>query len=69
METPALLTICLISFVAVLILLSILALIMRSLIWIFPFRENDDAAIIAAINTAYQSRFPGTKIIKIGEQK
>jgi len=69
METPDLITICLTSFVAVLILLSFLALIMRVITLIFPVKEDDDSAVVAAITSTYNVHFPGTKIIKIGEQK
>lgn len=69
METPTLITICLTSFIAVLILLSLLALIMRGITLIFPAKEDDDSAVIAAITSTYQTNFPGTRIIKIGEQK
>ena len=69
METPDLITICLTSFVAVLLLLSFLALVMRIIILIFPAKEDDDSAVVAAITSAYNVHYPGTKIIKIGEQK
>ena len=69
METPDLITICLTSFVAVLLLLSFLALIMHIITLIFPAKEDDDGAVVAAITSAYNVNYPGTKIIKIGEQK
>lgn len=69
METPHLITICLTSFAAVLILLSLLALIMRIITLIFPAKEDDDTVVIAAITSTYNVHYPGTRIIKIGEQK
>ena len=70
MEIPDLVTICITSFIAVLLLLSFLALTIRLIVLIFPAKEDDtDSAVMAAITTAYQTHFPGTKIIKIGEQK
>ena len=63
METPDLITICLTSFVAVLLLLSFLALVMRIIILIFPAKDNDDSAVVAAITSTYNVHFPGTKII------
>ena len=69
METPNLITICLTSFTAVLILLSFLALIMRIITLIFPAKEDDDSAVVAAITSTYNVHYPGTRIIKIGEQK
>jgi len=70
MDTPDLLITCIISFATVLILLSLLAAIMRLILIIFPAKEDDnDASLVAAITASYNNRFPGTKIIKIGEQK
>ena len=69
METPDLITICLTSFVAVLLLLSFLALIMRIIVLMFPVKDDDDSLVVAAITSTYNVQYPGTKIIKIGEQK
>lgn len=69
METPDLITICLTSFTAVLILLSLLALIMRIITLIFPAKEDDDTVVVAAITSTYNVHYSGTRIIKIGEQK
>ena len=70
MDTPNLLIICFISFSAVLLILSSLALIMKLLLFVFPVKiEDNDSAVIAAINVAYNRQFPGTRVIKIGEQK
>jgi len=70
METPDLVLICITSFLAVLLLLSLLALLMRILMAVFPAREvENDQAVIAAITTAYNNLYPVSKIIKIGEEK
>ncbi len=70
MDSPNLLIICFTSFAAVLLILSALAVIMKVLLLIFPVKiEDNDSAVIAAINTAYNRQFPGTRVIKIGEQK
>ena len=70
MDSPNLIIISFISFAAVITILSLLAIIMRILIAVFPEKEDDDnSAIIAAINTVYQKQYPGTRIIKIGEEK
>ena len=70
MDTPDLLLTCIISFTTVLILLSLLATIMKLIILVFPAKDDEqDAAIVAAITSAYNTHFPGKKIIKIGEQK
>ena len=42
---------------------------MRIIILIFPAKEDNDSAVVAAITSTYNVHFPGTKIIKIGEQK
>ena len=69
MDTPNLLVICVVSFAAVLIILSIFSLIMHYLLIIFPYKSQteDDTTIIAAITAAYNTNFPGIKISKIGE--
>jgi hypothetical protein len=72
MDEPNLLLICISSFSAVMIILSLLALMMRLLLVLFPVKiqkEGNDTAIIAAITTAYNRKFPGTKISNIGENK
>lgn len=70
MNTPDLITICITSFISVLILLSLLALLIRLIILVFPDKDDEnDSAVVAAITSAYNAQFPGNKIIKIGEQK
>lgn len=70
MNSPDLITICATSFLAVLLLLSILAFLIRMIIIAFPEKLNeDDSAVIAAITTTYNAHYPGTKITKIGENK
>ena len=70
MDSPNLVIICIASFTSVLVILSILAIIMRFLLVLFPVKEEDNnAAVFAAITSAYNRQFPGTKVIKIGEDK
>ena len=71
MNEPNLLIVCIASFSAVLIILSFLALVMHFLMIIFPVKPKieEDTAIIAAITTAYNRQFPGTRISNIGEEK
>jgi len=67
---PELLTICLAAFIAVFVLLTILAVIMWATTHIFPMKEQKtDPALIGAITTTYQSIYPNTKITKIEEIK
>jgi hypothetical protein len=65
-----LLAICASAFVAVFVLLTLLALVMRGLMFVFPEREAAvDAAVIAAITAASAAAYPGTKITRIEELK
>ena len=70
METPNLLFICISAFIAVFLILTVLAIMMRIIIMIFPQKIfKADAAVIAAVTTTVTSVFPGTKITKIEEIK
>ena len=64
-----LLTICLSAFVAVFLLLSALAVVMRVLIVVFPQRvaDDSDAAVLAAVTSAVTAAYPGTKVTKVEE--
>ena len=66
---PNLLVICVTAFVAVFILLSFLALVMRTLIAVYPERitAGSDAAMIAAVSAAVTMAYPGTKVSKVEE--
>lgn len=65
-----LLIICLSAFIAVFVLLAILALIMRLIIIIFPEKLlGSDAAMVAAVSSVAQAAFPGMKITKVEEIK
>jgi len=63
--------ICGTGFLAVFLLLSILAFLMRLLIILFPEKEKDDAyaPAVAAIAVTFKSLYPGTKITKIERQQ
>lgn len=62
--------ICLSAFLAVFVLLSLLAALMRLLITAFPpiASAGTDAALVAAVTSAVSSAYPGTRITKIEEQ-
>jgi hypothetical protein len=69
MEANDLYLICGIAFLTVFVILAILALLMRLILLIFPEKRTEvDAAMIAAVTTAVQNLFPGTKISKIEGQ-
>jgi len=60
---------CLYSFLAVFILLSFLALIIRLVTALFPARSGDglDPAVISAIHTAVAAKIPGARVTHIEE--
>ena len=63
-----LLVICLSAFVAVFVLLSFLAVVMRALIRVFPEKlQGIDSATRAAVTAAAAYAFPGTKVTKVEE--
>ena len=64
----SLLSICVSAAVAVFVLLSILALVMRLILWAFPAPPvDDDVALYAAIATAAQRAYPGSVVTRIEE--
>ncbi len=70
MQSPELFTICISAFLAVFVLLAVLALVMRIIIVVFPSRKiGSDAAMVAAVTTVMQSVYPGTKVTKVEEIK
>jgi hypothetical protein len=70
MESPNLIYICATAFAGVFILLTVLAILMRLIILIFPEKAlAADAAIMAAITSTYNTLYPGTKITQIKEEK
>jgi hypothetical protein len=67
MPEPNLLIISASAFIAVIVLLSLLASIIRLLTIIFPVEEGLDGAVIAAIASAAARAHPGSRITKIEE--
>ncbi len=68
MNPPDLLVICTSAFVAVFLLLSFLAVVMRVLIRVFPQKAMGiDSATIAAVTAAAAYAFPGTKVTNVEE--
>ena len=65
-----LLIICISAFIAVFILLAILALVMKLIIVVFPMKAGrSDAVMLAAVATAVSTIYPGTKLTNIEEIK
>ena len=70
MGQTELLLICVSAFIAVFILLSILALVMKLIIVVFPMKAGQsDAVLLAAVATVVSSIYPGTTLTKIEEIK
>lgn len=70
MENFNLLSICGSAFLAVYLILIVLALLMRLIILAFPAdRARDESSIFAAIFSTYAHIFPATKVTKIEELK
>ncbi len=70
MESFELLAICASAFAGVFFLLTVLALVMRLIIILFPDRESgSDSAMIAAVSTVLQTLYPGMKITNVEETK
>lgn len=68
MNQPDLLLVCLSAFVAVFVLLTILAGAMRVLVTVFPERTQvGDAAVLAAVAAAATAAYPGTKVTNVSE--
>lgn len=73
MSTPSLLITCGSAFVAVFVVLTFLAALMRGLIRLFPATEEQsgdiEPALVTAVTTAVTSAFPGTRVARIEEVK
>ncbi len=70
MEEPNLLMVCIVSFVAVFIVLAFLAATMRVLMRVFPDKgAGIDAPTLAAITSSVSTAYPGTRVADIEETK
>lgn len=69
MGEPSLLSICVIAFVAVMLLLGLLAAIIRLMSQLFPERKSDVQLATEAVQQAITGRFPGARVISIEEIK
>ena len=69
MPDASLLTICAAAFLAVFILLVLLAVVIRLITLVFPTREaRVDAALVAAISAAAGMVYPGARVTRIEEE-
>jgi hypothetical protein len=70
MTEPNLLVICIFAFIAVFLLLTLLAGVMRAMTALFPHREDGpDAVLAAAITAAAATAYPGTRVTHIEENR
>lgn len=70
MGSSDLLFICISAFISVFVLLSVLGLLMRLILAVFPEKNaGPDAAVLAAVSTVVQTLYLGTKITKVEEIK
>jgi len=68
MDEPNLMMVCLNAFMAVMVLLSLLAFTMRLLIMLFPEKKTaSDTTVTSAINLAVQQVIPGARVTRIEE--
>jgi len=69
MEEPNLYSICIIAFVAVMLLLGFEAIVIRLISQVFPARKSDGELVTEAIQQAVESRFPGARVVALEEIK
>jgi len=70
MHSAELLYICASAFVAVFVLLILLAVVMRLIMILFPHRQvRTDAAVLAALTSVVTTLYPGTKVTKVEEKR
>jgi membrane protein CcdC involved in cytochrome C biogenesis len=68
MNPPDLLVICVSALIAVFVLLSFLAAVMRLLMSVYPAKvEGIEAATLAAVTAAATFAFPGTRVTNVEE--
>jgi hypothetical protein len=70
MGSPGLLVVCVSAFAAVFLLLTLLAVVMRALIAVFPEKvTTTDSAVLAAVTAAAFAAYPGARIANIQEER
>jgi hypothetical protein len=68
MNEPNLLTISVLAFIAVFVLLSVLAAVMHALTVLFPEKADEyDAALLSAVVTAAAVAYPGMRVTHVEE--
>ena len=73
MDSNQLLLVCLSSLLAVFVLLTLLAFVMRILVAVFPETleklAKSDAALLAAVSATVTSMYPGSRVTRVEEEK
>ena len=70
MGTPDLAAVCATAFIAVFVLLAVLAGVMEIIMRIYPQQAmRIETAHVAAITTTYTALYPGAKVTRIEESK
>jgi hypothetical protein len=70
MAQPDLWIICIVAFLSVFVLLSILAATMRVLTAVFPApRDDSDAALLAAVSAVAAAAYPGMQVTHVEETR
>jgi hypothetical protein len=67
-DSAGLLYVSLSAFAAVFIVLTVLALLMRLILVVFPERGEDDTAVLAVVTAAVGNAYPGMKVSHIEER-
>ncbi len=68
MASYELLIVCCTAFIAVFVLLSLMAVVMRLLVKLFPAKDaGHDAALVAAVAVTFKSQYPGARITRMEE--
>lgn len=67
MDEPNLFSICVIAFIAVMVLLSFEAVVISLISRIFPARKPDRELVAEVIEKAVSQQFPGAKVVAVEE--
>lgn len=65
MDESGLLSVCAIAFLAVMVVLSLEAAIIRLISGLFPARRSEVELVAEAIQQAVESRFPGARVLSV----
>lgn len=69
MIDTSLVVVCGTAFIAVFLLLSVLAIIIRLVTLVFPAEDTDDAALVAAVNAAIARTYSGCHVVRLEEER